>query len=269
MIELKDHAKVPVAQQVAAGTGQVVDTDAFEMHLAGVGLVERAEQVQQRALAATALADDRQELAFVYLHVDALQHRNAQCSAAIALKQIARGQHGLLPSKAVAASSGELHGTIRGICVGRLLIAQGPYGVETSRPPGGHDAGEHGNAHGTQRDPANGKRFDDRWYLRQEVDRRVEHRLSGDLADEVGDLVDVVDEQQTEDGSRPSTNEFPGRGRSRGKMPITPSRDAPSDLKIPMSRVFSTTIMQKIAKMPKPATAMIRNSKMLRTTVSI
>ena len=36
-----------------------------------------------------------------------------------------------------------------------------------------------------------------------------------------------------------------------------------------MSRVFSTTIMKKIARMPKPATAMIMNSRMLRTALSI
>ena len=36
-----------------------------------------------------------------------------------------------------------------------------------------------------------------------------------------------------------------------------------------MSRVFSTTIMKKIARMPKPATAMIMNSSTLRMAVSI
>jgi hypothetical protein len=35
-----------------------------------------------------------------------------------------------------------------------------------------------------------------------------------------------------------------------------------------MSRVFSTTIIEKIARMPKPATAMMKNSKMLRMLCS-
>src|SRR5207248_6007286 len=37
------------------------------------------------------------------------------------------------------------------------------------------------------------------------------------------------------------------------KIDITPRELAPSDLRIPMSRVFSTTIMKKIAMIPKPA----------------
>ena len=50
---------------------------------------------------------------------------------------------------------------------------------------------------------------------------------------------------------------------------MIPPRDAPSDLRMPMSRVFSTTIIKKMARMPKPATAMIRNSSTLRMAVSI
>ena len=40
------------------------------------------------------------------------------------------------------------------------------------------------------------------------------------------------------------------------------------DTVVPMSRVFSTTIMKNVAKIPKPATAMIRNSKMFKIVVS-
>ena len=50
---------------------------------------------------------------------------------------------------------------------------------------------------------------------------------------------------------------------------MTPRPVAPSDFRMPMSRVFSTTIMKKIARMPKPATAMIRNNSTLSTAVSI
>ena len=61
VIELKDHAEVLVAEHVAAARGEVVDAVAVEVDFAGVGRVERAEQVQQRALAAAALADDGDE----------------------------------------------------------------------------------------------------------------------------------------------------------------------------------------------------------------
>ena len=50
---------------------------------------------------------------------------------------------------------------------------------------------------------------------------------------------------------------------------MMPRPEAPSDLRMPMSRVFSTTIMKKMARMPKPATAMIMNSSTLRMAVSI
>ena len=76
MIELEDHAEVSVAQDVAAGGRQVVDAIAFEANFAGVGRVERREQVQQRALAAAAGADDGDELALVNRELDALQHGN-------------------------------------------------------------------------------------------------------------------------------------------------------------------------------------------------
>ena len=36
-----------------------------------------------------------------------------------------------------------------------------------------------------------------------------------------------------------------------------------------MSRVFSTTIIEKIARMPNPATAMMKNSRMFRMLCSI
>ena len=36
-----------------------------------------------------------------------------------------------------------------------------------------------------------------------------------------------------------------------------------------MSRVFSTTIIEKIARMPKPATAMMRNSSTFRMLCSM
>ena len=49
---------------------------------------------------------------------------------------------------------------------------------------------------------------------------------------------------------------------------MTPPLEAPRALRMPMSRVFSATIMVKMARMPKPATAMIRNSSTLRMPFS-
>ncbi len=72
-----------VAQEVAAARRQIVDAVAFEVDLAGVGRVERAEQVQQRALAGAALADDRQELAA------ADSSRSTPCSTGISMRAFA------------------------------------------------------------------------------------------------------------------------------------------------------------------------------------
>ena len=92
VIELKDHAEVALRSRSRAGGGQVVDAMALEVDFAGVGLIERAEQVQQRALAAAAGADDRHELALADLEVDALQHGDLERRLAVALEQAAAGQ---------------------------------------------------------------------------------------------------------------------------------------------------------------------------------
>ena len=55
--------KRAIAQAVALDGWQVVDPVALEMDLALVGRVERGQQVQQRALARAALADDGHEFA--------------------------------------------------------------------------------------------------------------------------------------------------------------------------------------------------------------
>ena len=50
---------------------------------------------------------------------------------------------------------------------------------------------------------------------------------------------------------------------------MTPAFDAPSDFMMPISRVFSATIMLKIARIPKPATAMIMKRRTLRIPFSM
>ncbi len=82
VIELKDHAEPLVAQGVAPRAGQVVDSSAGKLDLAGVGLVERAEDVQERALARSALADDRKEFAAGALR------RSTPCSTGISTRPL-------------------------------------------------------------------------------------------------------------------------------------------------------------------------------------
>ena len=47
-------------------------------------------------------------------------------------------------------------------------------------------------------------------------------------------------------------------------MPITPRFDAPSDFNTPMSRIFSDTIMVKMARTLNPATPTIMNRSRFR-----
>src|SRR4051812_14564888 len=58
VIELEDEAEREVAQLIALLRRQLVDAAAFEMNHALVRPIERAEQVQERALAGAGLADD-------------------------------------------------------------------------------------------------------------------------------------------------------------------------------------------------------------------
>jgi len=58
VIKLKDHAELLVAQRVARVRRQVIDAASVKRNLAFVRRVERAQQVQQRALARATLADD-------------------------------------------------------------------------------------------------------------------------------------------------------------------------------------------------------------------
>src|SRR5438874_1424449 len=51
VIELKDHAEFFVAESVAAAGTKIVGPLPLKMNLTGVGRIERAEQMQERALA--------------------------------------------------------------------------------------------------------------------------------------------------------------------------------------------------------------------------
>ena len=67
---------------------QVVDPLAGVVDFALVGRVERAQQVQQRALAGAALADDRQKLAATHAQAHAPQHGHFDRALAVALVQV-------------------------------------------------------------------------------------------------------------------------------------------------------------------------------------
>ena len=67
---------------------EVVDPPAGVVDFALVGRVERAQKVQQRALAGTALADDRQKLAATDAQAHAPQDRHFDRALAVALVQV-------------------------------------------------------------------------------------------------------------------------------------------------------------------------------------
>ena len=126
---------------------QVVDAAAVETDFAGVGRVERAQQVQQRALARAALADDRQKLAAADFQIDSAQHGNFDPALAVAfLEADGRQLHGARPvggprrrrhRASVSALAGRPLGSHarvrRRIAVFEaLLIAQGLHGMQTA-----------------------------------------------------------------------------------------------------------------------------------------
>ena len=65
----------------------------MQLHAAGGGRVQPAQQVQQRALARARGADDGQRLAGMHLEVDAAQHLDVEAAFGEALGQALAGQH--------------------------------------------------------------------------------------------------------------------------------------------------------------------------------
>ena len=105
---MKPNVSVP--QLVAVAVGQVVDPLAVEQDRAGVGRVEQAEHVQQRALARAAGPDDRHELAVLDLQVDPPEHRDRRLPLPVALLQPARREVDSPSSLAFRGDSVELAG---------------------------------------------------------------------------------------------------------------------------------------------------------------
>ena len=92
MVELEDEAEDAVTQPVALLGGQVVDALAVELDLALVGLVQRAEQVQQRALARARSCRRCSETRRRAPQVDALEHRGDDGVLAVSLVQPGGGE---------------------------------------------------------------------------------------------------------------------------------------------------------------------------------
>ena len=93
VVLLEDEAELGAAYQ-----GQVVVAQALRLHTiqavsAARGRVQAAEQVHQRALAAAAVADDRDELAPLDVERHAAQRRHLDVAHVVDLAQIAHRDH--------------------------------------------------------------------------------------------------------------------------------------------------------------------------------
>src|SRR5579864_7687634 len=93
VVELKDKAERLAAQLVALALRQIVDALAVQIDFARVGVVERAEQVQQRALAGAGSPNDAQELPVHHLQAQAVEDLHLVGVSAKGLLQIAGDQH--------------------------------------------------------------------------------------------------------------------------------------------------------------------------------
>ena len=94
--------------------GELPHVDAVDQHAAFVHVVEPAEQVHERRLAAAALADDADRFAGLDLEVDVAEHRLVplvaerdvlELDAALDLRQVDSGSAGSVDSTGVSSSS--------------------------------------------------------------------------------------------------------------------------------------------------------------------
>ena len=94
VIELEDHPQVAVSQGVALQPGQMIDPLPVEVDFARVRDVERGQQMEQRALAGTALADNCQHLSLADRKAHPPQHRDHDGPFLVVLFQVHRRQLG-------------------------------------------------------------------------------------------------------------------------------------------------------------------------------
>ncbi len=93
VMELVDEAERTVAHFAALRFVHLLHILPEYLHAAAAGIVQSAEQMQQRALARTGCADDRDTLAALQVEVDTLQHRHIHHAQRECLAQIAAGNH--------------------------------------------------------------------------------------------------------------------------------------------------------------------------------
>src|SRR5690349_25127705 len=81
-MELVDETQRAIAQLAARGFAQGMDVTARDPHGTGTGLVQPAQDLQQRGLAGPGCADDRDPLASLHREVHPLQYLQVDGSLA-------------------------------------------------------------------------------------------------------------------------------------------------------------------------------------------
>src|SRR2546426_10478140 len=93
-MELEDEAHLAIAEARQLRLGPREHVLAAEEDAAGSRPVERAEQVEQRALADAGLPDDRDALAGLDLEAEPFEHRHDRRSVHVALLELDRLDEG-------------------------------------------------------------------------------------------------------------------------------------------------------------------------------
>ena len=96
VMELVDKAQVLVAQPPLFGSRSLCQVLAMQVHAARRGRIERAHQVQERALARARGAHNGQRLARVHVQVHALEHGHVEAPFSETFGQATHRQHHLI-----------------------------------------------------------------------------------------------------------------------------------------------------------------------------
>ena len=93
-VELLEHQAKPITAECGAlGILQPGDGDVAQHNFAAVGLVETGNQMQQRALAAAALAGERNTFTGGNSEIDAAENRNVFLRGTIGFGEVADREH--------------------------------------------------------------------------------------------------------------------------------------------------------------------------------
>src|SRR4030065_2307996 len=101
MVKLINEAERTVAHLAALRLVQLLHLLSEYLHAAAADLIQPAEQMQQRALARTRRADDRDTLAALHFEVDALEHRHLDLAEHERLGQIRAGKDHIVITGAI------------------------------------------------------------------------------------------------------------------------------------------------------------------------